>query len=90
MATSRKLTLINLGDEAEVTRTALQGAVEIGIVVLVGVDDRSVSEDHLEVGDGVASETTGLGVEGVLRKRRICQPRSVTLRRPKGEACWEG
>lgn len=64
-------TLIDASDEAKVSRAALEGFPQVAVLVLVGVDDFAAGENDLEVGDVVAGEATGIGVEGVLYRLSV-------------------
>lgn len=59
-------TLVNAGNEAKVSRATLECFPQVGVLVLVGIDDAAVGEDDLKVGNVVASEAAAVGVEGIL------------------------
>lgn len=56
IGTGKLLTLIDSRDEAQVAGATLESLPEVGILVRVGVDDRAVGQDDLEVGNIVASK----------------------------------
>lgn len=66
VAAGGRRTLVNAGDETKVSRAALECLPEVGVLVLVGIDDAAVGEDDLKVGDVVARKAAAVGVEGVL------------------------
>jgi hypothetical protein len=59
--------LVDSGHKPQVSRATLEGFPQIRVLVLVGVDDATVSENHLKVGDNIASKTTNVGMERVLK-----------------------
>jgi hypothetical protein len=61
------LTLINSGDEAQVSGAALLGLPEVGIRAGVGVDDAAVGKNNLPVDDIVACKAMRVAVEGILK-----------------------
>lgn len=44
---------LDVGDDAKVVAAALEGLEEVGVLVLVGVDDLTRGDDNLEVDDRV-------------------------------------
>lgn len=48
---------LDVGDDTEVVAATLQGLEEVGVLVLVSVDDLARGQDDLEVEDGVGDET---------------------------------
>ena len=61
------LTLINSGDEAQVSGPALLGLPEVGIRAGVGVDDAAVGKNNLPVDNIVACKAMRVAVEGILK-----------------------
>ena len=61
------LTLINSGDEAQVSGPALLGLPEVGIRAGVGVDNAAVGKNNLPVDNIVACKAMRVAVEGVLK-----------------------
>jgi hypothetical protein len=60
------LTLVNPGDEAQVSGGALLGFPEVGIIVGVGVDNTPVCKNNLPIRHHVARKAVRVAVEGIL------------------------
>jgi hypothetical protein len=60
------LTLINSGDETQVSGAAFLGLPEVGIRAGVGIHDAAVGKNNLPVDDIVACKAVRVAVEGIL------------------------
>lgn len=65
------LTLINSGNEAEVARASLLGLPQVRILVFIGVDNGTIGQDDLKVGDLVTREAARVGMERVLEMVKL-------------------
>ena len=51
-----RLALVDSGHKPQVSRATLQGFPQIRVLVLVGVDNSTVGENHLKVGNDIANK----------------------------------
>jgi hypothetical protein len=67
----RRRTLIEPGYKTKVTRAALKGLPEIGVLTGISVHDRAITEDNLKVGNIVRGKALSERMEGVLEKKSV-------------------